>query len=143
MMREMSRLLLSVNSERDMMQLLYRLFTPSEVVMIGRRMQIGELLVNGWSYSSIREKLGVGNATLRSVDSWLEHIMHDYVELRGKRKRIHNAAKRKKFVREWAQFGSFDHIRRKYPLHFLLVNLMLDSPTKSFSTRTRSKKSAR
>lgn len=143
MMRELSRLLLSITNERDMLQLLYRLFTPSEIVMIGRRMQIAELMVNGWSYHSIQEELNVGLGTIKSVDRWLEYIMKDYDRFRSKQKQARNNQKRRRQAQEWAQLGSLDHIRRKYPLHFLVINVLLDSTIQSQLPSRRNNKSPR
>lgn len=70
-----------------MIQALYRLLTHSEVVMLGRRLQIAEALIHGYSYQSIRDELKVGFPTIRSIDSWLEHAVRDYDLIRTKEQR--------------------------------------------------------
>src|SRR5687768_9148529 len=64
-----------------------RLLTPSEVVMISRRFQIANLLVQGASYYSVREKLGVGFSTIQTVENWLTHSVRDYQDVRAKQRR--------------------------------------------------------
>lgn len=87
MVRQLAKFLLAIKEEKDMVQVLYRLLTHSEVVMLGRRLEIAEALIQGYSYQSISEKLKVGTTTIRSVDRWLEHAVHDYDLIRTKKRR--------------------------------------------------------
>ncbi len=66
----------------QMKEFLSRLLTPSEIVMLGRRLQVAERLVEGKSYQTIREEVGVGFSTIQSVDSWLEDAVRDYHQIR-------------------------------------------------------------
>jgi len=66
---------------------LSRLLTPSEFVMLGRRLQVAEGLVQGYSYETIREGTGVGFSTIQSVDSWLEHALQDYHDIKADNRR--------------------------------------------------------
>jgi uncharacterized protein YerC len=86
MVRDLAKFLLSIEEEKDMIQVLYRLLTRSEIVMLGRRLQIAEKLLQGWSYQKIRDKFKVGLATIKSVDNWLEYAVRDYDLIRSKQK---------------------------------------------------------
>lgn len=63
------------------------LLTSSELVMLGRRLQAAEHLVQGESYETVREKTGIGLSTIQSVDSWLKHTVRDYQDIRAKERR--------------------------------------------------------
>lgn len=84
MLRGLAQFLLAVKKESDMLQVLHRLLTPSEIVMLGRRLHIAGELVEGRSYGKIGKKYGVGIGTIRSVDRWLEEMVPEYDELRDK-----------------------------------------------------------
>lgn len=83
MVQELAKFLVSIREEKEMVQVLYRLLTHSEVVMLGRRLRIAEELLQGRSYLKIQEKLRVGVATIRLVDRWLEYAVRDYEMLRA------------------------------------------------------------
>ncbi|MEK7556409.1 MAG: Trp family transcriptional regulator [Patescibacteria group bacterium] len=134
MIRELAKFLLSVKDEKDMIQVLYRLLTHSEVVMLGRRLQIAEELLQGSPYHTIREKLKVGITTIKSIDNWLEYAVRDYDMYRSKKhheETTREARERSRQRLEPGMPGSFTHLRRSHPGHFLLLNLLLDLPSKN------------
>ena len=98
------------------------LLTTSEMVMISRRIQIAKLLIKSWTYRRIKEKLGVGIATIVQVDKWLNEGFGGY---RQALKKI-NAGNIDKLEKIPPAPFSLDHIRRKYPSHFALLNLLMD-----------------
>lgn len=63
------------------------LLTSSELVMLGRRLQAAERLLQGESYEHVREKTGIGFSTIQSVDSWLKHAVRDYHNIRAEQRR--------------------------------------------------------
>lgn len=73
-LRNLSAVLTKVGDERTMASLLRQLLTDSEVVMLGRRLEIAARLRRGQSYIEIREELGVGFATIQSVARWLQDL---------------------------------------------------------------------
>lgn len=96
------------------------LLTLSEVVMISRRIQIAQQLLDGSTYEDIRKKLRVGVDTIRHVERWLNNGFGGY-------KSIIDRHKKKKQLRTEKSFQvpfSLDAIRKKYPLHFLLLNAL-------------------
>ena len=122
-------MLLAVKEEKDMIQVLYRLLTPSEQIMLGRRKQVAEMLVEGATYASIQKKLRVGVPTIRNIEKWLEDAVRDFDRIRaeGRREEREQKSREKSWQqREPAEFGSFTSVRRRYAGHFLLLNLLLD-----------------
>ncbi len=73
---------------------LERLLTESEVVMLMRRLEVAELLLDGLTYEKIRRKLGVGTSTIYIVDKWLTEAAYEYREIRAYQRRIGKDAKR-------------------------------------------------
>ncbi len=97
------------------------LLTLSEAVMISRRIQIAKMLLGGHTYSDIKKKLKVGGGTINQVERWLNNGFGGYKKII---KRCQSNYDRKTFSEiEDAPF-SLKRIRRKYPLHFLLINLL-------------------
>jgi TrpR-related protein YerC/YecD len=97
------------------------LLTLSEVVMISRRIQIAKMLLSGKSYEEIRKELRVGSNTVNQVEKWVNNGFGGYKEI-IKRYSKKKASEIKKEVGDTP--FSLNHIRRKYPLHFLLLNLL-------------------
>lgn len=126
---ELAKMLLAVKEERDMVHVLYRLLTPSEQIMVGRRMQVAHMLVEGSTYNSIQKKLHVGVPTIRSVEKWLEDAVRDYDAIRQEQRRRIKDKKWQEKARQRREPGdplSFTSVRRRYTTPFLLLNLLLD-----------------
>lgn len=94
------------------------LLTKSELIMCARRVEIAKLLTKGLSYADIQSKLKVGQRTVESVDKWLSHF-REYRTFFGK------ALEGKKHDKDYFP-DSFKGFRKRYPMHFLLFNLVLD-----------------
>ena len=106
------------------------LLSESEALMLSRRIEIAKRLLNGESYDSIARELKVGMDTINRVQRWL------IAGSGGYKKAIEKISKETKRNFDRSEGGdegapySFDWIRRKYPLHFLLFNLISDSKKK-------------
>lgn len=106
------------------------LLSESEALMLSRRIEIARRLLNGESYDSIARELKVGMDTINRVQRWLIAGSGGYKKAIEK---ILKETKRNFDRSEGGEAGapySFDWIRRKYPLHFLLFNLISDSKKK-------------
>jgi len=91
------------------------LLTPSERIMLGRRIWIARLLLQGYSQAEIGEKLQVGPNTIWKVQRWLNDQMPGYQEaIKGL------ALEMNKRKTENKNAFSFDSLKKRYPLHFLL-----------------------
>lgn len=73
-LRKLAAVLTQVADEKTMIAILKQLLTESEIIMLGRRLEIAARLRQGESYLQIRESLGVGLATIQVVARWLEGI---------------------------------------------------------------------
>lgn len=77
----------SLKKKEQIHEFLSTLLTASEIIMIGRRLQAAEGLMEGKSYYTVRKETGIGFSTIQSVDSWLKHVVRDYHEIRAKQRR--------------------------------------------------------
>lgn len=115
----------SLKGKKKITVFLERLLSPSEIVMLARRLQVAELLVGGRTYDQIQNKLKVGISTIRSIEGWLEHATRDYQLVRAEQRELKKAREQgKKWVREPGIVGSFTNIRRR-DSRWLLINLLL------------------
>lgn len=100
--------------------------TEGEHIMIARRILIAKRLMTGMSIRDIRRELDVGQATIESVHRWLRVRFLEYQSvlpsLYQELKEQAQEQKRKAPIIPY----SFRWIRRKYPLHSLIFNLLLD-----------------
>jgi uncharacterized protein YerC len=69
---ELYDVLAELKTKDEVVRFLFGLFTPSEVLMIGRRIQIAKMLIEGLSYIDIGKNLGVSHQTVRKVEYWLK-----------------------------------------------------------------------
>ncbi|MEK7557142.1 MAG: Trp family transcriptional regulator, partial [Patescibacteria group bacterium] len=76
-----------LKTKKELYEFLSRLLTASELIMIGRRLQAAEGLLQGKSYYTVREETGIGFSTIQSVDGWLKHVVRDYHEIRARQRR--------------------------------------------------------
>jgi len=107
---------------RDAMKLFLRdLLTPSERIMLGRRILIAKQLLAGKPYEDIQKDLQVGSDTIGRVHRWLQDSMPGYENaLKGMEREF---KKRKTRAETTYDPFSFRALKRKYPLHFLLFNI--------------------
>lgn len=116
--------MISVLENREEVKNFFRdLLTPSESLMLARRIAVAKMLLAGATYEEIRNKLKVGHDNIKSVYRWLYDGFGGYdLALKKLAKK-----KSKENNRKSVYTGSaFDNIRRKYPAHFLLLNSFLD-----------------
>ena len=107
----------SLKSRATVKLFLRDLLTPSERIMIGRRIIIARMLIAGISYDNIGERLHVGRTTIGRVHHWLTDQFPGFedavkaMEKEFDRRAVRHAA-REPFSYAW--------LKKKYPIHFLL-----------------------
>lgn len=116
--RELSRTLHAVKKAELYEQFVAQLLTQSEVVMVVRRILIAKRLLQGRTIKSIERELGAGQKTIETVHRWLKRDFEDYRMVLTN----HN-------VHTPVLSHTFRWIRKKYPMHFLLLNLVLGDPS--------------
>lgn len=109
----------SAVSGRNAMKLFLRdLLTESERIMLGRRVWIARLLLQGFHYDDIASELKVGYATIYRVERWLNDQMPGYEQaLDGLEEEMDKRALKREMKDN--PFG-YARLKKKYPLHFLL-----------------------
>ncbi len=101
------------------------LLSETEAVMLARRLQIAKLLLQGWTYENISTKLKTSYVTIGSVQRWLQGGFGGYANLLPRlKKEIERQEKLYKKRQKSKTPCTFEWIKRKYPLHFLLFNLV-------------------
>ena len=105
------------------MAFLFGLLTESEIIMLGRRLQIARKLLSNIPVHTIEKELHVGQTTVDAVTRWLEQ------KLPGYRRDIYAVKKgRRPSDSVPTDPFSFRTLRRRYPMEFLLINLLLGDP---------------
>lgn len=97
---------------------LKELLTPSERIMVGRRIWIARLLLSGHTHAEIGEKLEVGPNTIVKVEKWLKKKMPGYrLAIKGLETELDKRTEQQYI---YGNPFSFRALKKKYPIHFLL-----------------------
>jgi len=72
MVNELFLVLSQLNSLDDVFIFLSGFVTPSEALMLGRRIAVAKLLLTGNTHDEIREKLKVSYQTITKMEHWLK-----------------------------------------------------------------------
>lgn len=111
-----------LKSREDVKNFFKDLLSESESIMLARRIMIARYLLEDKSYEEIGEILSAGHSTIANVHRWLVSGFEGY----------ENAIKKFKSVVDKRLAGekgepampySFEWLKKKYPLHFLLFNI--------------------
>lgn len=113
------------------------LLSETEAVMFARRIRIAKLLLRGMSYQKIREALHASDITIAGVHRWLQSGFGGYESSLPLLAKEFEKRKRttEKYQKEKAPY-SFEWLKRRYPLHFLLFNLF----DKTYNSNIKRKK---
>ncbi len=68
---DLFEIFVELKTKNEVFSFLLGLFTPSEVIMIARRIQVVKMIIDGANYDEIREKLKVSNQTITKMEHWL------------------------------------------------------------------------
>lgn len=131
-----------LNTRQEVKDFFKDLLSVTEAVMLGRRLVIAKMLLEGAKYEEIIKEHKVGDDTIGRVQQWLtsgfggyEKALEAFENALEKRKE----AERVKNIEPY----SFEWLKRKYPLHFLLFNLFDRSPSNERSVSKSYKKQPR
>lgn len=92
------------------------LLTPSERVMLGRRIIIARMLLAGVPYEDIARRMRVGHATVGRVHRWLHDQLPGYEQaIKGMEEEFKKRREKKLYAT-----NALYRLKKKYPLHFLL-----------------------
>lgn len=122
---ELLQALEHIHRRRDF-PLFVDLLTGTEQIMLSRRIRIAKQLMMGAGIREIRASCRAGQSTIESVDRWLQSRFKEYKETLSvlyamMREDAKIAKKRVPIIPL-----SFRWIRQKYPMHFLIFNMLLN-----------------
>lgn len=69
--RELFTIIADLKNKEEVFGFLMGLFSPSESLMVGRRIQIAKLLLQDKGYDYIEKKLKVSHQTINKIEHWL------------------------------------------------------------------------
>lgn len=106
-----------LGSKKETFDFFFGLLTPGEILMLARRIQIAQMLLEGLSYEDIRGKIGASNQTITKTDRWLhgENLKYN----KWLEKCLKNINKTKK-----NDGKDFKSLLDKYPGHRLLKDII-------------------
>jgi len=109
------------------------LLSQTEALMLARRVRIARHLLEGKSYEDIQKNMSTSYSTIASVHRWLQDSNEGYeetlpklqkeLEKKKKHQKKHHQSKKQKYPEPY----TFEWLKKKYPLHFLLFNLLDDA----------------
>ena len=112
----------TLKSREEVKNFLRDLLTESERVMIGRRILVAQMLLEEKPYDEIIRELKVGKDTIMRVHRWLEDDTDGYEKAVKQLEKV-LAARQEKRDKAYVDPFSFEGLKKRYPLHFLLFNL--------------------
>ena len=96
------------------------LLTPSEAVMLSRRIQIAKMLLRGDNYEEVKRKLKVGTDTITRVQQWLKDGFGGYMKALEKVIKREEARDEVQAMQD-ADPHSIQGLAYRYPLYFGLT----------------------
>lgn len=116
----------SLKNRQEVRFFLKSLLSAEEIAMFMRRIEIAVLLSAGLNYDKIIKMLGVGKNKIASVQRALQQDDNGYKII--VKRLIENRKKRldkiKKENKSKADMSPISALKKKYPAHFLLNNLL-------------------
>lgn len=116
-----------LETKEEVKQFFKDLLSESEAIMLARRLEIAKRLLDGESFDKIVKDLHVGMETISKVQGWLVSGFGGYEKaISGFNKELDRRFSKSKTVDKKEPY-TFGWLKQKYPLHFLLFNLLSDS----------------
>jgi len=118
----------SLKNRQEVREFLKDLLTPNELGNLMSRIEVALLLSLGFSHDEISKFLGVGKDKTLTVSKKLERgrgykiVIQRLIERRRKRK-IKEIKSQLRLARRAKPFN-IEHLKKKYPLYFLISNLV-------------------
>ena len=111
-----------IKGREEVKNFLRDLLTESERIMLGRRIIIAQKLLKEEPYEQIARDLRVGTDTINRVHRWLADEDNGYEQV-VKRLEKELSTRQEKIDSKYIDPFSFNGLRKRYPLHFFLLNL--------------------
>lgn len=117
---EFYSLVVSLKTKQQIINFFKDLLTPSESVMLARRIQIAKMLLGGDDYEEIRRQLKVGVGTIINVQRWLKDGFGGYMKALEKALKREEAKEEAEAAKD-ADPHSIQGLAHNYPLYFGLT----------------------
>ncbi len=106
----------NLKSKKEVVDFFVGLLTPSENLMVARRIQIAQLLIEGEGYETIKNKLKVSFQTITKTERWLHSEDEDYNSWLAKCLKIKPLKNNKEIEKE--------NLLDRYSHHRVIKNLL-------------------
>ncbi|MCK4892289.1 MAG: hypothetical protein KAS78_06495 [Candidatus Pacebacteria bacterium] len=113
-----------LKTRNEVEQFFKDLLSESEAIMLARRIEIAKCLLKGESYNSIADKLEVGKDTIGRVQGWIISGSGGYEKAIGSFEKQFKKQLKASRCDNKPEPYSFGWLKKKYPLHFFLFNLI-------------------
>lgn len=126
---------------RDQVKAFFKdLLSEGEAIMLGRRIKIAQWLLQDIGYDEISRRLGTSKATIASVHRWLSGGFKGYEAAIKKFETVVERRHREiELKQKRSEPFSYEWLKRKYPLHFLLFTMMDEWRAKNASRNIKKK----
>jgi TrpR-related protein YerC/YecD len=105
-----------LRNKKEMLDFFLGLLTSSEALMLARRIQVAQMLINDKGYEEIQKELKVGSQTISKIDRWINS--NDEKFSFWLKKTI-----KKKLKENNVSNNSSNSLLRKYPAHRIWSDL--------------------
>ncbi len=117
MLNDFFEMVAGIKTKKEAANFFKDMLTPSESLMITRRIEIAKMLITGHTFDEIKDILKVGTNTVNSVNRWLFTGFGGYL---NEIKKSNNKSSLKNSMPK----SEWDSIKKKYPAHFMIFNLV-------------------
>lgn len=111
--------------------LLQDLLTKAEMKILGKRLRIAKLLLEGMTYDEIAKNLYTSHATVAKIGAWLAERGD------GFRKIVERLPKQKE-ITHWTERSDWDKFKRRYSLYFW-PELLLEEVVRNANEKQKGK----
>lgn len=108
-----------ISHEPTQVQTLMSVLTRREKIAIGRRLLIAQAILGGKTRMEIQSELGISPNTFTQVNRWLRSEFVTYQAFSVTHPITSARSKRSKHIQPF----SYEHLKRSYPMHFLLFTI--------------------
>ncbi|MDP2649222.1 MAG: Trp family transcriptional regulator [bacterium] len=123
--------LVAAQSVSDAALFLQDLLTKAEMKMLGKRLRIAKLLIDGMTYREIEEALHVGHGTVAKIAIWLSERGDGF-------RKIIQKLPRQSTNKNWEELSDWDGLKRRYSIYFW-PELLLEEVIKTASKKQKDK----
>jgi len=120
-LNELYSIVISLKTREQIINFFKDVLTSSEAVMLARRIQIAKMLLQGYGYIEISNKLKTGIDTIARVQCWLKDGFGGYLQALEKvvkKEEMETRRKEDMEARKNVDPNSFEGLAYRYPLYF-------------------------